>query len=223
MNRHNPPLSASLNWLTLGQAAQLLGVHPNTLRRWADDGDIHCTRTPGGHRRFREVEILAFLSGQSDQPKVETSPSPGILTSFSVHRTCQKMQAQRETEASWRSAFDDSERAVRRESGRQLLELAIQYISRTTGREAFLEKGCCIGREYGRDAAGRDLSLAETTQALLFFREALVCTARSGFLGQKQCDDHIHHSLQEFLDEIFCATMDAYEQTLCAQMTSGSS
>ena len=39
-------------WLTLSQAAQELGVHLTTLRRWADNGDIPVMLTPGGHRRF---------------------------------------------------------------------------------------------------------------------------------------------------------------------------
>ena len=42
-------------WLTLSEAAEQLGVHPTTLRRWADNGDIPVSVTPGGHRRFLET------------------------------------------------------------------------------------------------------------------------------------------------------------------------
>ena len=38
-------------------AAQLLGVHPDTLTRWADAGLIPCWRTPGGHRRFTRADL----------------------------------------------------------------------------------------------------------------------------------------------------------------------
>ena len=34
------------------KAADLLGVSPSTMRRWADDGRIACRRTPSGQRRF---------------------------------------------------------------------------------------------------------------------------------------------------------------------------
>ena len=34
----------------VGRAAELLGVSPDTLRRWADAGRLTLTRTPGGHR-----------------------------------------------------------------------------------------------------------------------------------------------------------------------------
>jgi DNA-binding transcriptional MerR regulator len=38
--------------LSLGPASRVLGVDPDTLRRWADFGQIEDYTTPGGHRRF---------------------------------------------------------------------------------------------------------------------------------------------------------------------------
>src|SRR5256712_12763376 len=43
-------------WLSLDEAAKRLSVHPATLREWADKGQIRTFRTPGGHRRFSEVD-----------------------------------------------------------------------------------------------------------------------------------------------------------------------
>lgn len=43
--------------LTITQAAAALGVHANTLRRWADDGKIPVTRLPSGYRRWSEEQI----------------------------------------------------------------------------------------------------------------------------------------------------------------------
>lgn len=45
-------MSDSSEWVSLRQAADMLGVHPATVRNWADKGDIMSRRTPGGHRRF---------------------------------------------------------------------------------------------------------------------------------------------------------------------------
>ena len=45
--------------LRLSEAAALLGVHPDTLRRWADAGQVPCTRTPGGERRFTRADVEA--------------------------------------------------------------------------------------------------------------------------------------------------------------------
>ena len=47
--------------LTPGEVAALFRVDPKTVTRWAASGRISSIRTPGGHRRYREVEIRALL------------------------------------------------------------------------------------------------------------------------------------------------------------------
>jgi len=46
--------------MTVPQVAALLGVSLNTARAWADSGELPHRRTPGGHRRFIEADVLAF-------------------------------------------------------------------------------------------------------------------------------------------------------------------
>ncbi len=51
------------NMLTVQEVARLLHIHPNTLRRWSNQGLIRAYRiTPRGDRRFRRQEILDFLA-----------------------------------------------------------------------------------------------------------------------------------------------------------------
>ena len=38
--------------VSVGVAADVLGVHPQTIRAWADGGKIKCSRTPSGQRRI---------------------------------------------------------------------------------------------------------------------------------------------------------------------------
>jgi len=56
--------------LTVREVARLLHVHPNTLRRWSNNGRIRAYRiTPRGDRRFKREEIVRFLAelnGQAD-------------------------------------------------------------------------------------------------------------------------------------------------------------
>ncbi len=47
--------------LTPGQVATLFHVDPKTVTRWAHAGRLGSLRTPGGHRRFRESEVMALL------------------------------------------------------------------------------------------------------------------------------------------------------------------
>jgi excisionase family DNA binding protein len=56
--------------LTVREVARLFHIHPNTLRRWSNDGRIRAYRiTSRGDRRFRREEIVRFLaelSGETD-------------------------------------------------------------------------------------------------------------------------------------------------------------
>ncbi len=47
-------------YYTSAQAANLLGVHPESLRRWEREGKIQSYRTPGEQRRFLKREIERF-------------------------------------------------------------------------------------------------------------------------------------------------------------------
>ena len=47
--------------LTPSEVAALFRVDPKTVTRWAKAGTISAIRTLGGHRRFREAEVLALL------------------------------------------------------------------------------------------------------------------------------------------------------------------
>lgn len=214
MNRRLAPNSEPLDWMTLSQAAQALGIHPSTLRRWADQGEIPCVRTPGGHRRFRGSDLRRFLDARTEAALADP---PRRLARSLVLRTRREMESERIVEAPWHAAFSEEERVARRASGRRLLGLAIQFTSRTTGRQAVVEEACGIGRAYGIDAAERGLSLVDTLKAFFFFREALIRSARPGLLrrGQYDAEDvHIHRSLRAFLDKVLFAAMGAYEQAL---------
>jgi excisionase family DNA binding protein len=49
--------------LTVREVSRLFHVHPNTLRRWSNDGRIKAYRiTPRGDRRFSREAIARFLA-----------------------------------------------------------------------------------------------------------------------------------------------------------------
>jgi excisionase family DNA binding protein len=49
--------------LTPAEVAALFRVDPKTVTRWAKAGKLSSIRTLGGHRRYRESEVRALLSG----------------------------------------------------------------------------------------------------------------------------------------------------------------
>jgi excisionase family DNA binding protein len=54
--------------MTLGQAAQYLGVAQSTIRKWSDLGRVPTFYTPGGHRRYRRRDLDAFLERSGPSP-----------------------------------------------------------------------------------------------------------------------------------------------------------
>ena len=63
-------------WLTLGQAANYLGVAPSTIRTWSDAKRVAFIKTPGGHRRYRRSDLDAFLERSAG---AEAAPSRLVL------------------------------------------------------------------------------------------------------------------------------------------------
>lgn len=57
-------------------AAEKLGISPDTLRRWERDGLIECERTPGGQRRYKEEDISSVLAGGGPDATRRVIPVP---------------------------------------------------------------------------------------------------------------------------------------------------
>lgn len=62
VNRHASDALDGDRLMTRSEVAALFGVNPRTVTRWEQAGRISCTRTLGGHRRFRESEVRALLN-----------------------------------------------------------------------------------------------------------------------------------------------------------------
>ena len=57
------PMSNHKAWLSVNETAYLLGIHPNTLRRWCSKGVLEWYELPNGRgdKRFRPGDIEAFI------------------------------------------------------------------------------------------------------------------------------------------------------------------
>lgn len=52
------------------EAAKVLGVHPNTLRRWRKRGAIGFTLTPGNRVRYGSEDIRRLVRAMKVDPKL---------------------------------------------------------------------------------------------------------------------------------------------------------
>ena len=56
----------------VGRAAELLGVSPDTVRRWADDGRLRVARTVGGRRMIDGSDLARFAIEMAQTHEPET-------------------------------------------------------------------------------------------------------------------------------------------------------
>lgn len=159
-------------WLTLGEASRLLGVDPDTLRRWADAGKIEVFTTPGGHRRFPKSAVEAMLPRPRARRTLLTAlgEPPDRVAAELRRRVRSDLAAMSEQE--WHARLDERSIQWFRERGRRMGDLLLGYLDtqRRAGRGQFVSQAEALGKEYGVEAAKRGLSIGEATQAFLFFR-----------------------------------------------------
>lgn len=69
----------------IGEAATILGVRVETLRRWEREGRLTTTRTPGGQRRIGAAEVARLLAERRAEKPARAHTSrrnafPGVIT-----------------------------------------------------------------------------------------------------------------------------------------------
>ena len=85
---------------TVGQAAELLGVSPDTVRRWMDSGQLPAARTPGGRRRVEGAALARFSAGRaaatSFLPVAESARNhfPGLVTKVTKDKVMAQVEIQ---------------------------------------------------------------------------------------------------------------------------------
>lgn len=60
-----------MNRYRTGQAAELLGVSPDTVRRWLSAGRLSATIDPDGRRYFEGTELAKFALENAERQRVE--------------------------------------------------------------------------------------------------------------------------------------------------------
>lgn len=157
-------------WLTLGEASRMLGVDPDTLRRWADNGKVDVFHTPGGHRRFLRTSIEGLLPRprRPGRPSLSSMDEPPDRIAAEFRKRVRSDMAEQD----WHQRFDEASLRWFRERGVRMSDLLIGSLDAVRGpaRDQYLAQAADLGREYGAEARRRGLSLGESTQAFLFFR-----------------------------------------------------
>ncbi|MFE9454967.1 molybdopterin-binding protein [Streptomyces sp. NPDC006739] len=86
---------------TIGQAARLLGVSPDTARRWADAGRVATHRDEAGRRLIDGGDLAAFSvelarAGGEEDPSYTSARNafPGIVTAIKLGDVAAQVEIQ---------------------------------------------------------------------------------------------------------------------------------
>lgn len=194
-------------WLSLKGAAQLLGVHPSTVRLWSDKGVLPTHRTSGGHRRYRRAEILLWAKTARE---VRVEPE-NILQTAMKNVRMQIGEANLESE-SWYKKLDENARKQYRESARSLSQGLMAYLA----SEGDVSDAHAIGYDYASRARRYGLNEVDATRALLFFRNALIESVmkvyrEANVLSGKAWEEMLH-KMHTFTDQILISLLETYRK-----------
>lgn len=197
------------NWLSLSEAAKLLGVHPSTVRSWSDQGVISTHRTQGGHRRYLRSEIELWKQSQSSSGDQEVS----LVIQNALRTTRLQISEGRLSSEAWYQKLDDEAREQYRRSGRTLLQGLINYIH-ADGDQAIAEADA-IGYEYASRGNRYGLNSVEATSALMFFRnmlmESMLGVYEAAAVRSPHAWSNMFRKINDFTDEILVTVLETYE------------
>jgi excisionase family DNA binding protein len=173
MGAGQPRESAIDEWLTLREAAERLAVHPTTLRRWADSGQVPFFLTPGGHRRFAASDIRRVA--QRQHRVVSLGPVERMWADQAVARARAQMASHEA--ARWLGKLNTDSRPTHRALGQRLMALILEFVGADERGDDVLGEAREIGAAYGRAFREIGLPMSAALETSFLFRDALLESA----------------------------------------------
>jgi excisionase family DNA binding protein len=209
LNREANGLMISNDWLNLSEAANMLGVHPSTVRSWSDKGHLPAHRTQGGHRRFRRSEVESWMRTR----RVDGVDEGDLVIQAALKNTRLQISEGRLETEDWFQKLDEEARTQYRRSGRALLQGLLGSLG-SEGESAGAEARS-LGFEYASRGWRYRLTAAEATRAFLFFRnvlvEAMLSIHASTPIPTTKAWNDIFRKIFDFTDLLQLALLETYE------------
>jgi excisionase family DNA binding protein len=197
------------DWLSLSAAAELLGVHPSTVRLWSDKGLLPVHRTQGGHRRYKRDEVLLWAQTARE---VRTVQPEDMMQSAIRNVRMQVTEGKLESEP-WYQKLDEGARIQYRQSSRSLFQGLMNYLASTN--EDAASEAFAVGYEYASRARRYNLSYVDATRAFLFFRKVLIDSVMKVYseanIPSGKAWEEMLGKMQTFTDQILISLLDTFQ------------
>lgn len=162
-------MNDSSEWVSLRQAADILGVHPATVRNWADRGDLLARRTAGGHRRFRRADLLHYAETQGELQPSEVQ----IILQNALGQTRMEVGGGTLSSVPWYASMREATREALRVEGRRTLDLLRQYLA-AGAPDQQLASAIQLGKVYAKLLQADHLSLPQAVRGFFYFSDFLI-------------------------------------------------
>jgi excisionase family DNA binding protein len=196
-------------WLSLSGAAELLGVHPSTVRAWADKGLLPVHRTQGGHRRFKRSEVEMW----AEHARRPQDIAPELMVQSAVRNVRMRIADGKLEAESWYQKLDAEARNQYRQSAHLLFQGLMSYLG-SDGENA-ASQAHSIGYTYASRARRNNLSYVDASRAFLFFRnvliESVVKVYREANVPLGPSWEQMLHRMHHFTDEILISLLQTFE------------
>jgi excisionase family DNA binding protein len=205
-------------WLRLSEVAQILGVHPGTVRSWSDKKYLPVHYTQGGHRRYLTSEIELWMQSHPRNSRDNLGafiPADAQIVVKSALRSTrfQIAEGRLETEP-WYEKLDEEARQQYRLSGRALLDGLVIYLA---DPEKAAAEAQSLGFEYASIGRRHGLNSLEATRAFLFFRnvltESMLKAYEAAAVQSASAWSDLFRRVNSFTDQILVTIIDSYQKT----------
>jgi excisionase family DNA binding protein len=162
-------MSDSSEWVSLRRAAEILGVHPATVRNWADKGELRSRRTPGGHRRFNKLDLMHYAESQGELQPIEVQ----VIIQNALGQTRMQVSDGTLSEMPWYAAMSEDTRQEMRRAGRLLLEELRSYLGAGAPDER-LSSAINLGKNYAALLSQEGLTLPQVMRGFFYFSDFVI-------------------------------------------------
>jgi excisionase family DNA binding protein len=206
-------MSEASEWVSLGEAAEIIGVHPATIRQWAERGELPFRRTPGGHRRFRRADLQQWLTSH----RVTLPAEVQVIVQSALGRARMDIgDRQKLIKLAWYGRLSAEAREMMRQQGLRLMDSLMRYLTNAE-TDTELQTAQDIGTTYGRVLKSQGLLLSQALQGYFYFadflQEAILHLSESNTSRPAGNWSDLLRQLNRFTREILVAMAVVYEET----------
>lgn len=201
--------------LALGEASRLLGVDPDTLRRWSDEGRVPAFTTPGGHRRFDRRALERLMAARRTGPAGSLAgigASQGRLSAAYRRRYGQSHGGRPDP----RMTVPAEDREAFRALGRSLVDALVRHLDETGPGRAHAERDALdIAAHFGERLAVHGAPLADGVSMFVNARQPFLAEL-SVFARRRAVDasriGELYDTSTGLLDRLLLAFVAAHQR-----------